>query len=252
MTLMAKRFRLTAWICSGLAMLGGNAYADAPKPLRVQDLKTLSTAELAATMLPPDMAQRMVRHVVDAPILPVFGTPGVRFFDQGRKAGGHLCRKEEIYVSLEAKLERDPARLAQQIVAVSQTMPGDQIAWSRHCESPDQTYAYINYPVQFEEAAQLLSAFARWQTAAGRADLAGTHISCHSEGDTSVCAGAPERVLAYIPLGELFVISRSSGQVPGWNLATTYTGGPIWMILITGDLAHPQGIDLHWGAPPPF
>jgi len=219
--------------------------------LTMAELERSDAAQIAARLLPPEMAQKVVSREILDPYLAKGPPAGVRFLSRAEAVGAHLCARRVYHVALHLAADSDGAPLADSLEAASAPVEQVQIAYAAHCETPDLRYAAVQ-SATLADAAALLTSLAALQAMAKAGQAPAARIGCRSDISETACAPDPASVLARLPLDAVSIVEGRGAS--SWRVAITDLppGSPVWEIALDGPAEAPQAVALHRSAPAPF
>lgn len=204
-----------------------------------------STKELAAYLLPPEMAADVVSHTVDHPIFEG-GLPYlVRFAGRSRPSGRGLCERYgyNVFIGGEDKghADRRPP------------MRSTKIRLGDCPIATDAIFADIN--PDDGAGARLAFGWIDWaRREASSSRPLPFKIACRSETDEDRCADGGRKALAELPIDKTYGARRkAAAPAHHWEFWVTETepGQKLWDVKIDATPGK-ASIDLVWLIPPPF
>jgi hypothetical protein len=211
------------------------------------DLRSKTTAELAAELLPPrePLAEPIVAHEFELSLL-AGGTPqAIVFFARAEPTMNDFCLRERIRIDLS-----DPSRRPR-----PQPLRQIQVRLGNCPTEAGAIFATINPLLDGGDGRDAL----RW-LGESQADLragrrTALRIHCSDETGGTGCKGGARQVLAGLDLGRIFLVEEEPTEKKGWRyaLAITAPGQIFWRID-----ARPLGdsgkgtVHLTRMVPPPF
>lgn len=200
------------------------------------------TRKQASELLPPEMAEDAVSHVVARGIVEGGPPSSVRFEGRAVPTNNGLCSRKTYYVSILPTSENEGE--PQKPLVNSKLRLGN-------C---DGIFAYVNPGAGLEDGKTVL----RWlvwaqQAARGKAPLP-FELNCQSETSQNKCASGARAALASLPLDKTTIITRNFYRRPHrWEVAVTESepGQLYWDVKIDATPGN-ASIDLGWRIPAPF
>ena len=199
------------------------------------------TPELAAELLPPDMAKDAISHAFSWPTFQNGVPSSVRFEGKPRKTGDGFCERKTYYVSIYAfggGAEGDP----------QQAVMGDKVRLGG-CEG---IFAHLNPGTSLESGKKALL-WLQWARDIARSEAPLPFgLNCRDEVRNDKCANA-RQALANLPVEKTFIVSKWSRTAHQWQFAVTETepGQLLWDMKI--DATPGRGsVDMVWKIPAPF
>jgi hypothetical protein len=215
-------------------------------PIPLSAARSMPTAELAARILPPEIAARVVAH--ETRESEGGGSYGVRFYAAPETAGGAICRRRTFYaVSSDFNVRG---------AEVQRAFPGVKIALAKDCTKiPLAGFASVQPETLEEGAVKALTWLADMQQRARRAGKLPVQVRCRSEQATNPCTAGALAVFAGLPLDKTYIIDKrkDAGDTERWQFSVMPTGpGQLFFTtMLTGSADKPE-IELTWDAPAPF
>lgn len=215
-------------------------------PIPLSAARSMPTAELAARVLPPEIAARVVAHETGENW--GGGSYGVRFYAAPEAVGGTICRRRTFYaVSSDFNVRGAEARRA---------FPGVKIALAKDCAKvPLAGFASVQPETLEEGAVKALDWLAATQQRARREGKLPVPVRCRSEQAADPCTAGALAVFSRLPLDKTYIIDKAkdAGGTARWQFAVMPDGpGQLfYQTTLTGSPKKPE-IELVWDAPAPF
>lgn len=197
--------------------------------------KTMTTQQLAAKLLPPELAAQVVSHEASEPPAPEGAPRSVTFHAKPGASANGVCARKSYYVSVYARaivpIEIDDVRLGP-------------------CPMPaDAPFAHVQAPTTVAQAGAAL----RWLDQARRSPLE-ADLSCKSEGRPEACRDAGA-VLTKLPVENASVVGASNGVDGELNFAfrdaaATAESGSTWQVKVAPAGGARRHIDITLLSPP--
>lgn len=171
----------------------------------------MPTTELAARVLPPDIASRVVSHEMRDSW--GGGSYGIRFFMPPEQVTKTVCRRRSFYASssnFNVRRGDEPVRYA---------LPGVQIALSDDCAKvPADGFAFVQPETLEDGAVKTLQWIADMQQRARREGKLPMVVRCKSEQAANPCAAGSLAVFAGLPLDKTYIIDKraDAGGTERW------------------------------------
>ena len=221
-------------VALGALMLSPAVWTD-PAP---KDRLAAPTAQLAAELLPPEMARDVVAHRVTKIVMLPSEPVSVSFDGRGRSTGDGFCVRKAYHVMIGASGKPEPVQVFDQI-----RMGG--------CEGE---FAHTNRTASVDQAKQTLRwmAWARDQ-AAGVAPLPFA-VDCKDETlAKDRCTSGARHVLMMLPIEKTFIMEKDPARPHVWRLSVPESGpGQLfWDVAVDGTPGKAR-IALAWQLPAPF
>ena len=231
------------------AVVVGHMQSDVPAPT---GRWAASTPQLAAELLPPELAADAVSHYIsrDLHLLSKAigeGSPpfAVRFDGRARRSNDGFCARKTYYVS-------DFRETVDGGVVATNRYVGDKVRIGG-CEGK---FAYLNPGASLEDGKRVL----RWlewavRTAKSRKPLP-FKVSCSDEMpyDDDRCASGARGALAALPLDKVTIMTNKfDARGHRWtvSVADARVGDTYWEVKVDGT-PNASSIDLTWRIPPVF
>lgn len=218
--------------------------------LTMAELERGDAAQIAARLLPPEMAEKVVNREILDPYLAKGPPAGVRFLSRAEAVGAHLCARRIYHVALHLAADGDGAPIADSLEAASAPVEQVQIAYAERCDATLR-YAAVQ-AATLADAAALLQSLAALQATAKAGQVPSAGISCRSDISQTACAPSPVSVLARLPLDAASIVEGRGGS--SWRVVITDLppGSPVWEVALDGPADALQTVALHRSVPAPF
>ena len=218
------------------ASAGATSTPEVPEPWRSE-----TTAQLAAKLLPPEVAREAVSHRVAPPIFAGQPPFSVVFYTAAKPLSDGFCQRRTYYVASPAETPN--------------VLRGDQIRIGGCPAGPDPLLASVQPGTSTEKAKQSLT-WLQWAqgVARGRRPLP-FELECTSPLKPDPCAEGARATLARLPLQGTFIVGKMPVYQGGaWQFAITPTRPPstYWDVQVKTDASQKTHVRMTWDVPPPF
>lgn len=231
----------------GIAVAAAQEDRARPPTLSTEFVTSATTKDLAETVLPSDIAAKVIGHKLSPPHLHWLEGYPARFWTEARVAEPGFCRRETFYVPMP---QRTKGRLS----------PGNpsadsQIAMATDCSDPSTAFIALN-----RSPPEKIIGLLRWlqgvhRTAASPGEL-NVDIDCRSELDPNPCTKGARRVLTDLPIQNVSIVqggSRASDS-EDWRVSIKpdNTPGRYWQLSIFDFGSDRPRVRISWDVIPPY
>lgn len=199
-----------AW---GLALFG---LAGAPTYQKA-DLERLSTAQLAAALLPPDRAEGVRSHKLVSGLFPGGNYTAVEFISVPWKIAANFCATSRYFVSLRPASGTSESSLTTDSPAISaNVLMSNQIALASDCATA-RNYAHLNSG-DLTTGMELLNYLAELREKARKSAEISVKVDCATDLADDYCKEGAIARLANLPIEQVSIIDRPSRlEGRGWK-----------------------------------
>jgi hypothetical protein len=236
---------MKAFIFSVLALFEGGAPSSVALELSDGRWKTMTTRQLAAKLLPRQLARSVVAHEASRPITEDAPPTQVVFYSRPYATPDGFCERRRYHVS---------------IASDSPMVHGTDVRLGSCPTSPRAEFAHLQPQTNVAEAKAAL----RWLSQASAAARAPRpldfDLDCVAETEPNLCADGARAALARLPVENTFIVGGSFNCRPGktdftarqTELPPGSNGSVVWDIqLVRSEGARPR-LSMKWMIPPPF
>jgi hypothetical protein len=213
----------------GAFLLVANGAGAQPVPIEAP-WKSATTAELAAKLLPPEVAREVVTHNLGRPIFAGQPSPSVTFFGAPRVSDG-FCERSTYYVS--------------GLPTPDRVQPLVELRLGPCPRDTGAIFAHLNPGASTAAAKQALRSL-DWAARLARSDAPlSFELSCESELLPDPCGKGARAVLASLPLDKTYMVANG-------NIVITPTGPGqmLWDVRVTPVPKGIRSIQMIWKVPP--
>lgn len=214
-----------------------------------QWLKSASVSQVAARLLPQDMAADVVDSRIGNSFVFAHDPPAnLRLFARPEAVTSLVCRRVYHFVSFETAAGSDHQQLSDEtILHVKRISPSVLVGLSKGeacADLPVERFAHVQRGRTEAEAIELLEWFSELQSRERAPE--GVTVTCHTTLMQHMCSGEPFRIFAGLPLEKTYIIDRD-----GLTVMPQGPGQLYWDVRLETD-GEKRRITLEWGSPAPF
>lgn len=234
-----------SFVLSALALLPAVAQQGPEQELANGRWKTMSTAQLAAKLLPPELAKTATAHKASPPITMDGPPTQVVFYSRAYETPDGFCERKRYHVS---------------VGGGSPIAQGTNIRFGACPPSPRTELANINPPTNVAEAKAALRWLLEAVASARGSQPLSFDVNCVAEVEPDLCAEGGRAALAKLPVGNTFIIggwfncqpSAMHFSIRQEELPPGAISGLVWTIALVQENGARPRLDMRWIVPPPF
>ena len=207
--------------------------------------KAMNTPELAAMLLPPNLAARMVTHRVIAPVTADGPPIAVVFYRRPNQAPDGFCDRKLYYAPV-SESDRTVRETSETRFGACPTSPGGE-------------FAHLQPDTRGAEAKGALRWLAEASVAARGGEPLAFDVDCVARARPNLCKRGARAALAALPAENTFIIGGLFNCKP-WDmhftvrqdeLAPGIVSGPVWDARLVRLKGKRPRLKLRWIYPPP-
>lgn len=230
-----------AVVLSALALLQAQAAPPAAADLANRHWQTMSTAQLAARLLPAELARSVVGHKADPPITADGPPTAITFVGKPRPSLDGFCERRSYHVPVSAG---------------SAMVQGTDLRLGACPDAPDAEFAHVNPQATIAESKGALRWLFNARTAARGTEALPFEVACTAEASPDLCAGNARAALADLPVENAFIVDGRFHCQPGESefaiRQSPAVASPVWRVRLVRADKQPPRLQLTWTVPPPF